>query len=339
MTRPNQSGKLPPEPATRRARPAAPATPGRNRVLVALGVWLLACLHGCPRRKTDDSSSKRTSAADKALPEAVRAEKALEPRLLRDTDELDRYIEAFPRQLYRVVEVKMVGSFYLDDNPALVKRHLALGLPWEPHVLVLFARHARPGSTAIDVGAHIGSLTVPLGRAVGPEGKVFAFEPVKKVYRELVHNLRLNGAKNVKPLRFAVGARNQVIEMEPMASLDGRTGVGEGGDKVELRTLDSFEFKDVSLIKIDVEGFETEVLKGAERTIRTWHPAIILEIMHAHLYNELAPAERARVDETRKLLELYGYVISQIQRDMHDYLALYAGKQAQAEKKKGGKDE
>jgi FkbM family methyltransferase len=277
-------------------------------------LFLLASLPGCRRRNLLD------------CPEGNRvAAKALEPRLLFDGKETDAYLKAFPQGKYRVSKVMGVGRFYIDSNPALVKRHLAAGIPWEPHVLEQFSRHVVPGSTALDIGAHIGSLTVPLARAVGKQGMVYAFEPQKRIYRELVHNLKLNHIDNVKPLRFAVGARNEVIEMNPTAVFDGRTKVGKGGDRAELRTVDSFGFCNVSLIKIDVEGFEVEVLKGAERTIRTWHPVLVLEIELAHLYHQLPPREKARVDEAKRLLGRYGYEYRQIKKDMHDFVAHFAG--------------
>jgi FkbM family methyltransferase len=276
---------------------------------------LLASTSGC-RRKTPG-----------LCPEGNRVSpRALAPRLLHDDEEIDAYLKAFPRPFYRITEVKGVGQFYIDENPALVKRYLALGLPWEPHVLVQFSKHVRRGSTALDVGAHIGSHTVPLAHLVGGKGMVYAFEPVKKVYRELVQNLELNKIGNAKALRYAIGARNEVIEMNPVAVFDGRTSVGKGGDRAELRTLDGFGFCNVSLIKIDVEGYEAEVLRGAEETIRRWRPAIILEILHANEYDQLPPAEKARVDETRQLLRRYGYRYQAILENMHDYLALPAGR-------------
>lgn len=233
----------------------------------------------------------------------------LAPRLLDDSEELSAWIEAFPADRYRIAEVPGLGRFYVDDNPALVKQTLLQGRPWEPHVLEHLARHVRSGSTALDVGAHIGSITVPMARLVGPAGRVYAFEPQRRIYRELVHNLRLNELAQAVPLRYAVGAESAIIEMDPVTAHDGRVAVGKGGDRAELRTLDSFGFTDVSLIKIDVEGFELEVLRGAEALIERERPILILEIREE---------DAARDAAFRKLGEL-GYDHRQIWDA--DYLA------------------
>jgi FkbM family methyltransferase len=162
-----------------------------------------------------------------------------------------------------------------------------------------------PGSTVIDAGAHIGSLTVPIARFVGPSGQVYAFEPQRKVHRELVHNVRLNNLTNVKTLRLALGADFGVVEMNPVKKADGQKKadgtirIGEGGDKVELRPLDSFDLENVSVMKIDVEGYQAEVLKGATKTIRRWKPVLIIEIQ-----------KEAR-EETFKLLEEFSYTWTQ----------------------------
>ncbi len=233
----------------------------------------------------------------------------LAPRLLDDSEELAIWIEAFPADLYNIAEVRGLGRFYVDDNPALVKEHLRRGVPWAIHVLEQLSQHVRPGSTVLDVGAHIGSITVPMARLVGPAGRVYAFEPQRKIYRELVHNLRLNGLKQAVALRFAVGTGNRLVEMDPIVAHDGRVSVGGGGDQVELRSLDSFGFSDVSVIKIDVEGFELEVLRGAEGLIRAQRPILIVEIRQV---------DKARAETFLKLDEL-GYAHRQILGA--DYLA------------------
>jgi FkbM family methyltransferase len=198
--------------------------------------------------------------------------------LLDDAAQMSAYLQAFPTSEYEIYEVPGIGRFYIDENPANVKRRLRAGHPHEPSLVREFERHVVPGTTALDVGAHIGSLTLPLAQRVGLEGHVYAFEPQKKVFRELVYNVRLNELHNVTPLRFALSAEPGIIEMNPTAEKDGQTSIGTGGDRAEARTLDSFGFFNVSLIKIDVEGHEAQVLRGARETISRCHPVILLEI-------------------------------------------------------------
>ena len=244
-------------------------------------------------------------------------EPLIAPQLLDDSAEMATYLEAFPYSDYDVVEVPNVAKFYLDDKPEYVKRALRDGHPWEPHVLKALAEAAVPGSTALDIGAHIGSITIPLARLVGSQGRVYAFEPQKPVFRELFYNLTLNQVENVIPLRYAVGASSAVVEMEPDQGYDGQVRIGAGGDRVEMRTIDSFFFSDVSVIKIDVEGYEGEVLRGARETIETFHPVIVLEISP-----ESFPAIQNALHEL-------GYSVESLTWDlripMHDYIAIYDG--------------
>ena len=251
---------------------------------------------------------------------------ALEQRLLFDAEEIEEYLKLFPLEEYEIVDVPNLGKFYLDDSPSLVKWALRAGKLWEPKVKQVMASHTVLGSTALDVGAHIGSHTLTLARLVGPRGVVYAFEPQKKIYRELVKNLELNGIKNAVPLRFCIGSQHDIIEMNPVKVFDGATHVGKGGDKAEMRTIDSFGFSNVSMIKIDVEGYQIPVLKGAEQTIRAWHPAIILEILYADRYEQLPPKLKKKVNLTRQILEQFGYELTLIACWAGcDFLALYKG--------------
>jgi FkbM family methyltransferase len=241
------------------------------------------------------------------------AEPALAPQLLCDTDEIAAYLDQFPTGDYQIAEVPGLGRFYVDDNPSRVKKTLLSGKPWEPYVVEEMAKHVASGDTVLDIGAHIGSLTVPMARLVGEKGKVYAFEPQRKIFRELIHNLKLNELTNAVPLRFALSSETGVVWMRGAIS-DGQAFVGKRGDVVEARTIDSFGFSDVSLIKVDVEGHEAEVLQGAEKTIGALHPVIIVEIW-----------KRNR-EVIIPILTGYGYSVRLITSSRDDYVATYEPK-------------
>jgi FkbM family methyltransferase len=165
-----------------------------------------------------------------------------------------------------------------------IKRTLIEGMLWEPDVVELLGRLVRPDSIAIDVGAHIGSHTLTMARRVGPKGMVVAFEPQTKRYEELLGNLALNAINNVRAEFAALGDAPALITMGPAIDVcEGLTAVGQGGNRVQLRTLDSYELTNVSLIKIDVEGFEVKVLAGARQTLSRQRPAVIIEINAGNL--------------------------------------------------------
>ena len=249
-------------------------------------------------------------------------EVATAPLVLHDEAELEAYLADFPADQYRVYEVPGVGRFHIDDPNERIKKVIVEGRKWEEHIIEVLEEYVRPGSVALDVGAHIGTHTLTLSRLVGPSGRVYAFEPVKKTYRELRRNLALNGVTNVVPLRYAIGSGPaSVIEMNPIhPGEEGGTSVGHGGDRAELRSLDSFGFEQVSLIKIDVEGFELPVLDGAEDTIRRNRPVLIVEIMGGYDYETAPPEARLQIDVTRWRIAGLGYKVERVMKQ--DYLAL-----------------
>jgi len=132
--------------------------------------------------------------------------------------------------------------------------------------------------------------------------------------------------RNVIPLRFALGDESRIIEMNiPSHGLEAVVQVGKGGDRVELRTLDSFALTNVSFIKIDVEGYEGRVLDGARRTIeRNGLPPILVEIMNDLKYSRSSPPDevRAHVESIFNKLEDSGYAVAPLPG--RDYLALPA---------------
>ncbi len=245
----------------------------------------------------------------------------LAPLLLDDREEIAALLKALPPGVYREYYVRGVGKFYLDDVVDVIKGILKRGQPWEPHIDELLRKHIKPGTTVIDAGAHIGTHALAMSRFVGPDGLVYSFEPQKKLYRELVYNLRLNKVANVVAVRLALGLSPSIIEMSPaLHANEGGTGIGSGGDRAELRALDQIPFTNVSVMKIDVEGFEDNVLEGARLTIARWRPVIVIEIMGGNTYNSAPPEIRARIDATRKKLETMGYKVEHVSE--HDYLAL-----------------
>jgi len=158
----------------------------------------------------------------------------------------------------------------------------------------------RPGDVVIDVGANIGGFTVPLAERVGPSGRVHAFEPFRKLFQHLTANVALNGLSNVWTHNFALGPQAKEISIHapdltswnfPSAirvdeQFDRQTAAEQANlryeveeEKISIRPLDTFDLGPgrVSLIKIDVEFMELQVVLGARATIRQHQPVIWVE--------------------------------------------------------------
>lgn len=239
-----------------------------------------------------------------------------------EKEKILNFINAFPLKNYRVYHTKQPGYFYVDAIDDVIKNTLRHKAAWEPFMHKQIALYARPGTTAVDIGAHVGTYTVVMSRAVGPEGKVIAIEPQPKLFRELVLNMGLNKATNVDFYFAAAAEREGRIELSPLVPKnEGSTGlVGGTGEYVDLITLDSLNLENVGFIKIDTEWMENAVLDGAKQTIERNKPAIVIEIMGGFSYDLAPPEVKTRIEGTIKKLDSMGYAAYRI--TTHDYLAL-----------------
>ena len=181
-----------------------------------------------------------------------------------------------------------IGRFLVEpESNDLIKDKISNAEVWEPHVVANIERYVVPGSLALDIGAYIGTHAMLMGRLVGPAGRVYAFEPQRKIFLELRHNVRLNGLDGVvKPLRFALGAKAGVVEMSlPLQyrGLDNVGGVGVAQAATEWRCARSTASASTMCrwSRSIVEGFEDAVLAGGVETVRASKPVILIEIMAA----------------------------------------------------------
>ncbi len=148
--------------------------------------------------------------------------------------------------------------------------------------MVLMQHLVRPSDTVLDVGANIGVFTAGLARAVSAMGAVHAFEPQPAIHELLSLNISQNNLRQVTPHKKAAGAAAGTIRVPPrdydsVGNFGGVSLGGELGEEVPVITIDSLQLGRLRLMKIDVEGMEIDVLRGAEATIRRCEPAIYVE--------------------------------------------------------------
>ncbi len=124
---------------------------------------------------------------------------------------------------------------------------------------------------AIDVGAHIGTWTIPLSERFD---FVDAFEPQAQNYACLERNA--GALENVTLHQIALGAQRGKAQIQNVGQNSGCGYVAPGGD-VLVMPLDAYDFVDIDFVKIDVEGYEGHVLAGARRLLDRCKPAIFFE--------------------------------------------------------------
>lgn len=188
------------------------------------------------------------------------------------------------------------GPMFFPRGDAYVGRSLELLGEYSATEVEVFAMLLRAGDVVVEAGANIGAHTVPLARLVGPAGRVIAFEPQRPLELVLSANVLINDLDNVVVERAAVGAAPGTTAV-PLVSLSaeanfGGVSLGEG-EPVPLVSIDSLALTSLRLLKVDVEGFEREVVEGAARTIRSQRPALYLENDRRHLSPDLIRTVRA----------------------------------------------
>jgi FkbM family methyltransferase len=165
----------------------------------------------------------------------------------------------------------------------------------DPLVEETIALWVRPGMVVVDAGAHQGLWTFRLARAVGPTGHVFAIEPSPEYAPGLARVVTRAGLSNVTMLTLALGDREGTMRFctrtadgsrltgESRLSTDGV----EGDTEVRVATLDSLvgdhpRLAEIGFLKVDVEGAELLLFRGADGLLRSRHPHIYAEIEDRH---------------------------------------------------------
>jgi FkbM family methyltransferase len=191
----------------------------------------------------------------------------------------------------RILGGPLQGLYF--SMPRLERAAFALGT-YERHVVRAMAANIRPGAVAYDIGANAGYLSLMLAKLVGRDGRVFAFEPDARNLRALQANAELNGFKNLTPVPKAVSDACGTVTFASFSySLVGhiaRTTTPNDASlsEVEAITLDEFVYGQnqprPDFLKIDVEGAEEQVLRGASRVLREAQPVILAEVRGGEIW-------------------------------------------------------
>jgi len=152
-----------------------------------------------------------------------------------------------------------------------------------------FARsYLRPGDNALDIGANVGIFSVVMGGAVGESGRVLAFEPSPANVVRLQANLNRNGLGVVQVFPCALGGAdgrmtlNLATDPAYPSLMAVESGLADGtGVLVEVRRLDGVweeaGMPTIAFVKMDVEGAEPDVIRGASNLLQSCHPTLLVE--------------------------------------------------------------
>lgn len=221
------------------------------------------------------------------------------------------------------------ADFLLSANDTIISPHIYRHGVWEDHILTL-AKAFLDGINqpwVLDIGANLGAFTVPIAKHIAPHGGVISsFEPQRIVYYQLCGNIFLNRLDNCYAYHCALGERDEMIEI-PEVDFNQESNVGAYSLKAEYMALENVHLSEkkhdvhqirldnvsppspnvtLSLIKIDTEGLELNVLKHGQEFLKKHHyPPIFFEAWQTDHY-------QAQREELMAFLRGVGYDILQI---------------------------
>jgi len=149
----------------------------------------------------------------------------------------------------------------------------------------------KKGDVVVDVGANIGLFSLILSDLVDETGKVYSFEPIPLLHKKLNNNIILNGMLNITTIETGIGDEESEIEIflnpeqSGLSSAVAKPGSNYVSQKIKLNTLDKYFMareEKISFIKIDTEGYEPQVLRGAKEIINRDKPIIYIELGGDH---------------------------------------------------------
>lgn len=224
-----------------------------------------------------------------------------------------------------VIVKKDQTQYILFDKSDVITNGIRNGNGWEGHLETISERflvNAFDG-VVLDIGSNLGSYSIPLAHKF-PRITFHAFEPQRIIFYQLCANIVINSLQNVISHNYGISDRNDNF-MSVMPDYATETNIGAFSldqetrdnqyecatkgpmENIEIKILDEQNFTNVKLIKIDVEGLEMEVLKGALKTIEeNNYPPIIFE---AWTYK---PWYLKRREELIKFVESLGYNITTV---------------------------
>jgi FkbM family methyltransferase len=187
------------------------------------------------------------------------------------------------------------------ENDEVIGKQISRGDLWGSEHAEIFKKYYKANSNILDIGGFIGTVSLVLSEIVDKNKKIYVFEP--QYYECLIENIKDNQLQDIIiPYKYGLSNVNGFI---PAINIDLEKKGNYGGqhlttlhDKplemqlvsndqhtIELKKLDDFEFNEIGLIKLDVEGFELIVLQGGIETIKNNnYPPIFIEIWEAECW-------------------------------------------------------
>lgn len=218
----------------------------------------------------------------------------------------------------QIIKIKNYNfSIWLDPANRAVDEYIFIHRNWETRIGAVIEKHLSEGAVFVDAGANIGYFSLQAASVVGSTGAVVAFEPIARVAQQITKSASVNQFNNITVRPVALGSQPGTLTLSLMSGNIGGSSLvkdipGSKKEIVEVTTLD-IELSNqtrVDVIKIDVEGYELEVLQGAKRVLDIHRPVLVMEFSPS-VYEK---RDSGNAKSILELLQSYEYTISDIER-------------------------
>jgi FkbM family methyltransferase len=224
-----------------------------------------------------------------------------------------KFIWTPPRNIYMHLHFTGIIKVLIDKSTSFKINHFGYQIEneifwegltngWESDSIKLWIKLCKNSNITLDIGANTGVYSL-VAETLNPKGKIFAFEPVQRVFEKLKKNISLNGFNTVAVAKAVSNTNGSAvifdIPYEHVYSVTVNKNLSSPGiktveTKIETITLDSFieenNIPKIDLIKMDVETHEPEVLEGYKKYLPIHRPAILIEVLDDEIGNKIETA-------------------------------------------------
>lgn len=178
------------------------------------------------------------------------------------------------------------GRLAVKIDDCWVRNHTIHGNIYEEHIILgPLKKFLETSKYILDIGGNNGGHTLAFSQLSPHDAHIYTFEPQKEMCEYINLNIKLNSLQEkVTVYNNCVGDENKLVELSSVETKKtdqgyslASVGIGEGGEKCEMITIDSLELPGCDFMKIDVEGAESVTLLGAKNTIQKYKPVITFE--------------------------------------------------------------
>lgn len=171
----------------------------------------------------------------------------------------------------------------IDPTNVGVDTHIYLNNKYEPYIVKKIIENIKKGETVLDIGANIGHHSIIMSKCVEKNGKVISFEPIPRIIKQFKESIEINDIKNIEVKEFGLSNKEENIKFYIDKNNAGHSSAIQDNKinteeiNIHTKTLDSLNLNTFSFVKIDVEGYEWNVIEGGMNTFLKYRPIILME--------------------------------------------------------------